>query len=173
MSKENKPMTAEQIYKLNKTKSKVFKMLGPITFWICIVLTIIFFALAIENSIGNVTEIIDLLDTDNYTGLEIEENYRYLVEKWGEWTIMGGPTSTVTIRYIDIREALFSGLMVTYTVLTVVFLVLGITFGKVVFPQLSKMYTNNNDEMVDLATLKSATQIDEMANKKKDKKEWF
>ena len=86
---------------------------------------------------------------------------------------MGGPTSTITIRYIDIREALFSGLMVTYTILTAVFLALGITFGKIVFPQLSKMYTNNNDEMVDLATLKSATQIDEMANKKKEKKEWF
>ena len=127
----------------------------------------------IRNSIGNVTEILHLLDKDIYTGEQIEENYAYLIEKWGEWEIVGEGNSGLVIRYVDVRNAMFSGLMITYTVLMIVSIVLSIILGKVLFPQLSKLYSDNNAEMVDVATLKSAAKIDEMAKTKKSTKEWF
>lgn len=109
------------------------------------------------------------MDKDVYTDEEIAEHYKYLVEKWGEWEIVGADSAGLVIRYVDIRNALFSGLMITYTILTAVSLLLAIVFGKIVFPQLAKLYSNNNDEMVDVATLKSAQKIEEMTSKK----EWF
>lgn len=129
----------------------------------------------ISNSVGNITEILHLLDKDIYTGEEIAEHYKYLVEKWGEWEIVGAGSAGLVIRYVDIRNALFSGLMITYTILTVIALLCAIGIGKILFPQLSKLYTNNNDEMVDVATLKSAQQIAEMSGKKKNKsgEDWF
>lgn len=129
----------------------------------------------ISNSVGNITEILHLLDKDIYTGEEIAEHYKYLVEKWGEWEIVGAGSAGLVIRYVDIRNALFSGLMITYTILTVIALLCAVGIGKILFPQLSKLYTNNNDEMVDVATLKSAQQIAEMSSKKKNKsgEDWF
>lgn len=124
-----------------------------------------------KNSIGNITEILHLLDKDVYTGEQIAENYKMLVEKWGEWEIVGENTAGLVIRYVDIRNALFSGLMVTYLILTLVSLLLSIALGKIVFPQLVKLYSNNNDEMVNLATLKSAQKIDEITSQ--TGKEWF
>lgn len=118
-------------------------------------------------------EILRLLDKDIYTGEQIEENYAYLVQKWGEWEIVGAGTSGLVIRYVDVRNALFSGLMITYTVLTIICVALSIVLGKVLFPQLSKLFSDNNSEMVDIATLKSAAKIDEMSNNKNSTKEWF
>ena len=97
-----------------------------------------------------------------------------LIDKWGEWEIIGADSAGLVIRYVDVRNALFSGLMIVYTILTVVFLLMAVIIGKVLFPQLAKLYTNNNDEMVDVATLKSAQQIDEMTKKKSaNKEDWF
>lgn len=125
----------------------------------------------IENSIGNITEILHLLDDEIYTSEEIAEHYAMLIEKWGEWEIIGADTGGLIIRYVDIRNALFSGFMITYTILFVVCIILSIAIGKILLPQLAKMYTNNNDEMVDVATLKSAQQINTLSTKKN--KEWF
>lgn len=113
-----------------------------------------------------------MLDKDVYTGEQIAENYQYLVEKWGEWEIVGAGNAGLVIRYVDVRNALFSGLMIVYICLTIFCIALAIIIGKIVFPQLSKLYSDTNSEMVDVATLKSAAQIDEMA-KKKQEKEWF
>ncbi len=124
------------------------------------------------NSIGNVTEILNLLDKDVYNGVQLAENYNYLVEKWGEWEIIGG----LSVRYVDVGRALFSGLMITYTCLTAAMLCLAIILGKLVFPLLAKTYKTANDEMVDMATLTSASKIEEMSKEsKKTKKEggWF
>ena len=126
--------------------------------------------MAFENSVGNVTEILHLLDKDIYSGEEIAEHYKYLVEKWGEWEIVGGGGAGLVVRYVDVRAALFSGLMVTYTTLAIVSLVLCVGLGKIVLPQMEKLYSGNNEEMVDLATLKSAQKIDEISNKSKG---WF
>ena len=173
MSKEKKPMTAEMLYKKNKKKAKIFKTLSPVMCYLFLAVAILFFIMMIKNSIGNVTEILHLLDKDIYTGEQIEENYAYLVQKWGEWEIVGAGTSGLVIRYVDVRNALFSGLMITYTDFTIVSLALSVILGKVLFPQLSKLYSDNNSEMVDVATLKSAAKIDEMTNNKNSEKEWF
>lgn len=121
------------------------------------------------------TEILNLLDKETYNETELVDNYQYLVDKWGEWEIVGG-TGGLSIRYVDVGKALFSGLMITYSCFTVGALCIAIIFGKLVFPLLAKTYKNANEEMVDMATLTSASKIEEMSKEsKKSKKEggWF
>lgn len=141
-------------------------------FWFFMGLTIIFVTLMSKNSIGNITEILHLLDKDVYSGEQIEANYAALIEKWGEWEIIGENNSGFVVRYVDVRAALFSGLMITYMVLSIVCLCLAIIIGKILFPRLAKMYTDSNSEMVDVATLKTMSQVEEMTGKK-SQKEWF
>jgi hypothetical protein len=104
-----------------------------------------------------------------YTGIELEANYQQLVEKWGEWNL-GRGGGAFSVRYIDVGNALFSGLMITFTTLSIVSFTIAIVFGKIIFPLLAKYFKGNNEEMVDMATLKSAAQIDKISN---SKKEWF
>lgn len=110
-----------------------------------------------------------MLDKDTHTGVELAQNYEYLTNKWGEWEIIGTGSAGLSIRYVDVGNALFSGLMITFSILTGFFFVSAIVLGKIVFPILIKYIKNNNEEMVDMATLKSASQIDKMSKKK----EWF
>ena len=119
----------------------------------------------VKNSVGNVTEILNLLDRDNYGNVQLAENYKYLVSKWGEHEIMVG---SISIRYVDIGNALFSGLMIMFSTLTIGSFCIAVMFGKIIFPLLAKHFKNSNEEMVDLATLKSASQIDEIS-----RREWF
>lgn len=130
----------------------------------------LFFLLVIKNSVGNITDILHQLDDNVYTGEEILQNYQMLIEKWGQWEL--GEGSGVAVRYVDIGNALFSGLAITYATLTFVFLVIAIVFGKLVFPLLHKHYTNMNEELVDITTIRSAEQINGLAEHAK-KKEWF
>lgn len=171
--KKKKVLTNEEIYKNNKKKSKILKILSPIVTWLFVILAVIFFILTVKNSIGNITEILNLLDKDIYTGEQLQENYAKLVEKWGEWEIIGENNAGLVIRYVNIGNALFSGLMVTYTILTIFSIVLAICIGKILLPQLAKMYVNINEEMVDVATLKTATKVDEVLDTKKSEREWF
>lgn len=120
-----------------------------------------------KNSIGNITEILDLLDSDKYTGIQIEQNYYNLVDRWGEWEIISG--TGISVRYINISNALFSGAMITFSTLTIISLFIAILFGKIVFPLLAKHFKNANDEMVDMATLKSAAKIEQISSRE----EWF
>lgn len=126
--------------------------------------------LAFKNSVGNVTEILAALDKENYTALELQENYQSLVARWGEWELVGENSAGLAIRYVDVRNALFSGMMITYTTFCAIFFVCAIVFGKIVFPMLAKHYENTNTELVDMATLKSAEQINQIS---KSRKEWF
>ena len=121
-----------------------------------------------KNSIGNIVEILDLLDKEKYSGEEIQRNYVFLIAKWGEWEIIGAESAGLVIRYVNIGNALFSGLMMLHATLSFVMFMISVIFGKIVFPLLSKHYKNTNEEMVDLATLQSASQIDKLS-----KKEWF
>ena len=157
--------SSEQIYKGNKKKAKLFKTLSIVSFYSFLVLTFIFLTFMVRNSIGNITEILHELDSDIHTGEEIIANYKILAERWGEWEIVGA-----SVRYIDIGNALFSGLMIIYSTLSMVSISLALILGKIIFPLLKKYYENTNEEMVDLATLKSASQIEELTKKKK---EWF
>lgn len=140
-------------------------------FWILLIISIVFLCLALYNSIGNVVEIINLLDTDQYTRAELEINYDMLKERWG-WGEAG-----ISVKYINIGAALFSGLMVTFTTLTIIFFLLAIILGKILLPMLGNMYKNNNDELVDITTLRTMEQVNELSGKKdknkKVKKEWF
>jgi hypothetical protein len=171
MSKKVKePMTVEQIYQSNKRKARVFKILTPIVLYLLLGATLLFFCLTMKNSIGNVMEILEKLDKEKFTGAELAQNYTELVAKWGEWEIIGNGASGLLIRYVNVGNALFSGLMVTFATLMMVSLCLALILGKIVFPSLAKHYSNNNDEMVDMATLKSAAQIDKISA---SRKEWF
>lgn len=170
MAKTKTPLTSEQIYKQNKKRAKIFDILAPVVWYVFLVFTVIFFCLMVSNSVGNITEILNLLNKDIYSGEEIEANYALLVEKWGEWEIAGGENSMFRVRYIDIGNALFSGLMMIFVSLTATSFVIAVLFGKIIFPLLAKMYRDSNEEMVDMATLKSANQIDTIV---KSRKEWF
>lgn len=142
-------------------------------FWVFIGLTIFFASLTIRNSIGNVTEIIQLLDKDVYTRQEIAENYSILVEKWGEWSIIGTNGSLFEVKFIDISNALFSGLMKLYLTFTLISFGIAIIVGKVLFPKLSDYYKDYNQDMVNLATLETQAEVKRMAKKKEKDKEWF
>lgn len=131
----------------------------------------------IKNSIGNITEILTALDKEKWTGEELQENYAYLVEKWGEWEIVGEGAAGIIVRYVNIGNALFSGLAITFAMATFISFVIAVVFGKIIFPLLRNHYKNSNDELVDVATLQSAAQIDKMTKSKHlekgEKKEWF
>ena len=135
----------------------------------------IFAVLTLKNSVGNVIEIFDLLDKQTHTGEQLAENYRMLIEKWGEWHVIGGDASMYDVSFIDLRKAMFGGLMMTNLVLTCVFFVLAIVVGKVVLPRIAKMLLNSNEDMVNIATLDTKEEIMRMSkNKDKpEKKEWF
>lgn len=162
----------EQLYKKNKRKAAIFAKLAPIVWWVFIALTIVFLSLAIENSIGNVLEILDALDKEVYNATEIRENYARLAERWGEWEVIGEENDLFTIRYINVANALFSGVMKAFVTLSMISLAIAIICGKIIFPYLHKVYENYNTELVDMATLKSAQQIDEMTTGGR-RKEWF
>lgn len=135
-----------------------------------ITLFFIFIVLTIKNSLGNITEIITLLDKQVFTGEEIANNYTYLVEKWGEWVIIGQEGNSFSVRFIDIRKAFFSGLMITYIILAVICFSIAIIIGKVILNKLAQLYSENNQDMVNMATL----QTNAVLQKKKNKKEeWF
>lgn len=162
-------LTSEQVYKKNKKKSAVFKVLSPVAFWTFLALTIVFFILMIKHSVGNITEIINLLDKDIYTGAELEENYAYLIEKYGEWQIVGRTSSIFSVAFVDIKAAMFSGCMKTFMILSIVFLFLAIIVGKVLFPKLAKHYSDTNQDMANIAALRT----NEAIMKKSKDKRWF
>lgn len=166
-------LTPEQIYKKNQFKAKMFKRIAPIVFWTFLGLSILFFVLMVQNSVGNVTEIIRLLDKDSLTGSQIQENYSHLVEKWGEWTIVGENGGVFSIQFIDIKNAFFSGLMATFLTLGILCLAISIIGGKIIFPKLAQYYTENNQSMVDIATLQTHAEVTKNKKEKQSKEDWF
>ena len=100
-----------------------------------------------------------MLDKDVYTRQEIAENYRYLVEKWGEWTVIGNDGSAFEVSFVNIGVALFSGLMKTYLILTIISFSTAIIVGKVLFPKLSTYYKDHNQDIVNLATLETQAEL--------------
>ena len=150
---EKKQLTPEEIYKRNQKKSKVLRILAPICFWGFLALAIICLILAIKNSFGNVAEIINMLDTKKYTGEELQANYQFLVEKYGEWVIGNGGAG-FQITFVNIGHALFSGIMITNCIFFVVFLVSAYLLGKWLLPKLSAQILIDNQDMVNLTILK-------------------
>ena len=63
-----------------------------------------------------------------------------LWKKWGEWTVIGNDGSAFEVSFVNIGVALFSGLMKTYLILTIISFSTAIIVGKVLFPKLSTYY---------------------------------
>lgn len=146
-------LTPEQIYKRNQKKSKILKILAPICFWLCLALSLLCLIFAVKNSFGNIAEITSKLDTKAYTGEELQANYQYLTEKYGEWVIGNGGTG-FQITFVNIGKACFSGLMITNLVFFVVFLVSAYVLGKWLLPRLAEQTLQDNQDMVNLTVLK-------------------
>ena len=151
---EKKQLTAEQIYRRNQKKSKVLRILAPIVFWGCLALAFMCLIFAIRNSFGNVAEICDLLDNSRFTGDELQANYTYLVEKYGEWVIGNGGNG-FTITFVNVGKALFSGLMITNVILSGVLFISAYVLGKWLLPKISAQILIDNQDMVNLQVLRS------------------
>lgn len=169
MKKKN--LTPEQLYKKNKKRLKTFKVLSPIIFFGFLILGLIFLFFMIKNSVGNITEIIELLDKKTHSEEVLQKNYQYLISKWGEWVIVGNLNSSITIKFVDIRNALFSKLMITNLILSIVCLSISLIIGKLLLSKLIKYYSENNQDIVNIATLQTHATITNKQEKKKE--DWF
>lgn len=163
------------IYKGNKRKSRIFKISAPIIKWLFLILTFVFAGLSAKNSIGNMVEIVSKLDKDKYNREEISDNYIELSNKYGEWVVIGYDGSAFEVRFIDIKKAMFGGLMKTYLVLTVVSFGVSYIVGKKLFPSLAEYYKDANQDAANLAMLNTEEILLEERKEKKKKNEggWF
>ena len=152
MAKKEK--TGEEIYKSNIRKVKFLKALAPIVFWGCLALSVLCFVLAIKGTFGNLNELLTLLDDDVYTGEQLQANYAYLINKYGEWVIGSGGAG-FTIRFIDIKRVAFSGFALTNFVLFVAFLLIAFIMGKWVLPKIANQIEQDNQDMVNLTVLRT------------------
>lgn len=143
----------EKIYKRNKKRAKVFSILAPIVRWGMLGLSIILLLIAIKNSIGNVIEIKQLLNSKVFTGEELKANYDMLIAKYGEWHIGNGGAG-FSVEFINIYNAIFSGIAVTCSYLSLMCFVSSFVFGKYILPMISRQITANNQDMVNLTILK-------------------
>lgn len=156
MSKKQ-PLTSEELYKRNEKIAKILKIATPIVFWGLIALAVFSLICAVKNSFGNIEEIINLLDNSKYTGEELNRNYNYLLEKYGEWNIGNGGNG-FAIQFVNIGKALFSGLMITNSVLCVVFFASAFIIGKWFMPMMANKIIKDNQDMVNLTILKNNNQ---------------
>lgn len=147
-----KELTSQDIYKRNQRKSKLLKTLAPVVFWTMIVLAIICLIVALRNSFGNVAEISRMLDDKQLTGEQLTQNYNYLLEKYGEWTI-GDGSKGFQMDFVNIKRALFSGVMIASLIFSVLFLVGAFVVGKWLMPKLSQQVQQSNQDMVNLKIL--------------------
>lgn len=152
---KNKELTAEEIYRKNQKKAKFLKIISPVCFWGFWVLAILCFVLAVRYSIGNMVEIMDLLDDKIYTGEELQANYDFLVAKYGEWGIGNGGAG-FTLRFINIGHALFSKAFIFYSVMAVFFVSGAFILGKWVLPKIAKHIETENQDMVNITILKNS-----------------
>lgn len=145
-------MNKSELYKKNQRKAKIYGTIAPFVFWGLIALAIIFFALALSNSVGNMDEITSLLNSKKYTGEELRANYTYLTDKYGEWVIGNGSTG-FTLSFINVKAAIFGGFAVFTGISAIVCFIGAFVLGKWLFPLLAKKITQDNQDMVNLTIL--------------------
>ena len=150
---EKKQLTPEEVYKRNQKRAKVLKIIAPFVFYGCIVLSILCLIIALKNSFGNIAEIMDLLDGKKFTGEELQANYKFLIDKYGEWVI-GTGGSGFTITFVNVGNALFSGVMIICLFFFVIFLVSAFVLGKWLLPKLANQINEDNQDMVNMTILK-------------------
>lgn len=144
----------EKLYRKNQKSIKVLGIVTPIVFWVCIALAIIFFIVALSQSITNINEIYDLLDSKTYNDTQIAENYNYLCNKYGE-LVVGQGTSGFTIHFVNFKSAIFNALIVSMVILSEVFLIAGFFLGKWFLPYYKKKLESSNQDMVNLTILQN------------------
>ena len=166
--KQESQTNLEQLYKKNLKKSKLLDKLSPTVFYLTIGISILFMFLATSNSVGNVLNIFNKLDAEIYNSAEITEHYADLVNVWGEITLT--EVSGMHLKFINIKKAFMNGTSTAFFITSILFFVLSLSLGKIILPYLAKMYKNSNEQMTDLAILKTQNMLTE---KKEKKKEWF
>lgn len=106
----------------------------------------------------------------------LDNNYNELCKKYGSVGIRINGTG-MELAYLDLVGVALSPMVITYGIVSLISLLLSIILGKILFPQLSKVYENSNKELVDITSLRTAEQVNNIAGKKeknkKPKKEWF
>lgn len=148
-----KVLSKEAIYKKNQKKSKICRTLSPIVFWSFIVISILCMFVALRNSFGNVIEIMDWLNGKKFNDVQLAENYEYLIAKYGEWVI-GNGTHGFVISFVDIGNAVFSGVAITNFVMSIAFYISAYVIGKWTLPRISAQLLIDNQDMVNLVILK-------------------
>lgn len=148
-----KELTPEEIYKRNQKRAKIMRKIAPFVFWGFIGIAIVCFILAIHNSLGNINEIIQQLNSKKYTGEELQAHYNALVEKYGEWVIGNGGAG-FTIKFINIARAAFSGIMIANFIFCGVSIILAYLLGKWILPKMATTLEQQNVDMVNLTILK-------------------
>lgn len=113
------------------------------------------------------------------------DNYQSLITKWGEWEIIGADRAGLVIRYVNIGNAVFSGLMITFSILFAVTVFIMLVLDKIVFPVIIKGCETDNEDLVNLTSLRTAEKIGDIEQrlgventsgtkpKKSKRKEWF
>ena len=150
-----KQLTAEETYKANQKKAKVLKLIAPICFWGFLVLGVLCLCLSIAISVGNFNEITTLLNDKLYTGEQLQENYSYLIEKYGEWVIGNGGAG-FTIQFVNVGRALFSPVMIFDFSMSIFFFLAAFILGKWILPKIAKQIDASNQDMVNLTVLRNS-----------------
>ena len=140
------------IYKKRKRIATLLRVIKPIVFWGLLTACVFFIVLAVRNSFGNIAEIKSLLDSKKFSGEQLQANYTMLIEKYGEWVIGSGNNGFI-IKFINIGKAVFNGFMITYSILGVASGVLSVLLGKWILPMLANKFTQDNQDMTNLAIL--------------------
>lgn len=152
---DKKELTPEQVYNRNKKIVKWLRILAPVVFWACLALSVFCIFFAVKNSFGNIVEICTLLETSNYTGEQLRDNYSYLIDKYGEWVIGTGGAG-FTISFVNIGKALFSGIMITNLVLAGILFACAFVLGRYLMPMIATQIENNMQDAVNRIALKGA-----------------
>ena len=152
-------LTNEQIYNKNKKRAKLIKKLSPICFWALLGIGILCFVLALRYSIGNLMEIINLLDNKAYTGEQLKINYLYLIEKYGEYNIGNGGMG-FQVKFVNIGNAFFSKLFVFYFIISVIMICGAFILGRWALPRIARQIDERNQDLVNLTVLRSQEGIE-------------
>lgn len=148
-----KALTSEQQYKRNQKRAKFIKRLAPICFWGMIGIAIFAFVLAIRYSVGNVIEIIHMLNKKAFNGEQLQQNYEILIQKYGEFVVGNGGMG-FQIRFVNIGNALFSKMMVFYLITGLIMLGGAFVLGKWALPRIAREIDERNQDLVNLTVLR-------------------
>lgn len=148
-----KQLAPDEIFLRKKKLAKAIGDFAPYFFIVLLIISLLCLVFAIQNSFGNIGEIIKLLNSKAYTGEQLRENYQYLINKYGEWVI-GNGNAGFQISFVNIGKALFGGLAIANFSFFIIFFVSAFVLGKWLLPKLSKHIDDNAENMVSLTILR-------------------